>query len=265
MKLMDLSTSNYQQWLSDLYFELGLFDRVTLLGDIPFVSAREQNAGGNIEYSANSLGDSWFGARIGVLRDPLAVAFETRLMVPTGNPRAVVPTGTGDFRGELRLIASKALQVLPIYFDWEFGFTLRGGANVNSAALQDTMDPKTLLPISDPQCANDPNCKVGVTVVNYSPEIVMHGEVGAALVRWQGANRVMLIAMVDYRGSTTHSKTGDFSFTLVPNDSELTTIGANLMWFVYHGIGISARFVQSVEGRRLPHFTTVGGTLFVAY
>jgi hypothetical protein len=242
--------SNFQQLLSDLYFEVGLLDRLTIFGDLGYSSNRQMNPGGDIKYSTNALNDWLFGFRVGLIKgDPLAVALEARLTVPTGftgNTTSPLPTGTGDVRGELRLAVAKQLPYVPIYVDGEFGFALRGSGKV--------YDPN----------ASSNNFQ---NVVNYAPELVIHGEIGAALVKWKGATRLLLIASVDYRGSTTKQVggLGDTLLSLTPENSEVTSISGALMWYAWHGLGIQARFQQIVEGLRIPKITTFGGSIFVDY
>ena len=53
----DIATnvSNFQQLLTDFYFEYGLLDRLTVFGDFPFLtSMRQLNPGGDITYSTTA-------------------------------------------------------------------------------------------------------------------------------------------------------------------------------------------------------------------
>ena len=240
---LDVNKSNYQQLLSDFYFEFGLVKRLTIFGDIPFISARQMNEGGDLNYSSNKFGDILLGARYGILNgEPFALGLETRLVFPSGNSQIILPTGSGDFRGELRLAAAKTLPWVPIYFDFEFGFTLRG-----SATVIDQLAPS------------------GTSLARYAPELVLHGEVGGPLVRWRQVDRLILSFYVDYRGSTQRSNVADATFSIIPENSEFTTISVQVLWYAYHGLGINARFTQAVEGRRLPHTSTVAGALYAEW
>jgi hypothetical protein len=183
------------------------------------------------------------------VKDPLAAAIEAKMTFPTastGSASSPLPNGTGDLRGELRLAVGKQLPYVPIYVAGEFGFVLRGTGSVYDLNSL-TADHKTLVP--------------------YAPELVVHGEVGASLVKWQGVTRLLLIASVDYRGSTVKEVggLGDTLLSLTPADSELTSISGALMWYVWHGLGLQGRFTQIVEGLRIPKITTVGGAIFVDY
>ena len=131
--------SNYQQLLSDLYFEVGLLKRLTVFGDLGFVSSRQTNEGGQLQYRARGIGDLMFGARVQILELPVAFALETRLFVPTGDALDVIPLGSGDFRGEIRLALGKSWSrlKLPLYFDVEVGVMLRGAATVRDTASID--------------------------------------------------------------------------------------------------------------------------------
>ena len=234
--------SNFQQLLSDLYFEYGVFNRVTVFADLPITSMRQHNPGGTINYSVTGVADIQVGLRAGLLVDPVAIALEARMTAPAGDPNAVIPTGSGDFRGELRLAVAKAFERVPIYVDFEFGFTLRGS---------------TLFKNPDPSLPS--------MVTNYAPEIAVHGEVGGVLVRWKNVDRLMLTLMTDYRGSTSRESGASGLFNLIPNNSELTTVGINLAWRFYRWFGIMGRFTQAVQGKRLPQITTGGAALFVSY
>ena len=217
---------------------------MTVFGNVPFVSARQQNPGGNAVYSTNAFGDILLGARLGLVTVPLPISLEARLMFPSGKSAEALPTGSGDFRGELRLAFAKSFS-FPLYFDVEFGVTLRGAGTVYD-------------PISS--TANH------TVVNNYSPELVLHGEVGATLLRWRNMDRLLLAVAVDYRGSTTKEQPGsDATVSLYPANSELTTIGPRLMAFLYRGLGIAVAYTQAVEGLRVPVVSTVGGSIFVAY
>jgi hypothetical protein len=237
----DQNNSNFQQILSDLYFEFGLFNRITLFGDLTLNAMRQRNTGGDINYATVGLGDTLLGLRAGLLLDPVAIALEARMTAPSGDVNAVIPKGTGDFRGELRLALAKAFDRVPIWINFEFGFTLRGTAELN------------------PPMPGAPR-----PLVKYAPEVAIHGEVGGSLVRWKGADRLLLIAALDYRTSTTRD-TGDFATSLLVENYELTTFTANLVWFAYHGFGVNARFTQAVQGRRQLETSTIAGSLFVNY
>jgi len=239
-----LNQSNYQQLLSDLYFEIGAVKRLTVFGTLGVVSARELNPGGDLTYSTTSVNDLLLGVRGGVLLEPVAISLEARLGFPTGNSKRLLPTSSGDFRGELRLVLSKAFERVPIYFDLEFGFMLRGGGHVfdlTSSAPDHT------------------------TLVNFSPQLTLHGEIGASLIKWQGATRLLLAFSADYVGSTQQDATTEASLNLYPANSEVTSINVTLMGFFYKGFGGLLRFSQFLEGREQPKLTTFGGALFATW
>jgi hypothetical protein len=235
-----MNVSNYQQLLTDLYFEVGVFKRITAFGDLPFISARQQNPGGDLVYSTNKFSDIPVGLRGGLLLDPVAIAVEARLTFPSGDSRSPLPTGSGDFRGELRLVMSKAFRRLPIYLDFEMGILLRGSGRV--------YDPLST--------ASD-----HTSLVNFAPQLTLHGEVGGTLVRWRGADRLLLVVGLDYVGSTSRTETTLGALSLYPENSELTTINFTVMGFVWRGLGVLFRATRSVEGLRLPEITTFGGAL----
>jgi len=239
-----LGNSNYQQLMTDFYFELGVVKRLTIFGNLPFASARQRNEGGDISYSANGIGDLMLGARVALVENPLAVALEVRLGFPTGDPLKIIPLGTGDFRGELRLAIGKAWSdlVVPIYFDIEFGFMLRGGATVRDSL----------------------NFPDGTKIANYAPELAFHTEVGLTILKTKKIDRLLLIAIADYRGSTRREAAiGNLNFT--PETSEMTAIGGSLMGFIWRGLGVSLRYTHVVQGRSIPVTGTVAGAVFASF
>jgi hypothetical protein len=240
-----INVSNYQQLLNDLYFEVGALPRFTIIGYLPFLlSSRALNPGGDINYTSSTLGDMWLGGRVGLVLQPIAFSLEMRLGFPTGDAKLPLPTGSGDFRGELRAVLSHAFEQVPLWFDVEFGFVLRGAGrvyNLTSASADHT------------------------SLVNFAPQMVLHGELGAALLRWRKANRLLLIASVDYVGSTTKSAATEVTVSLYPENSELTTINGALMGFFWRGLGALLRVSRTVEGLRQPELTTFGGALFAQW
>jgi hypothetical protein len=239
------NVSNYQQLLTDLYFEVGALKRLTIIGDLGVVSNRALNPGGDINYSGTTMSDMWLGARVGLLTgEPIAAALELRLGFPSGDPKRPLPTGSGDFHGELRAVVSKSFERVPLWFDVEMGFVLRGGAYVYNA-LSSAADHTAL--------------------VNYAPQISLHGELGVVVLKWKQAERLLLIASVDYLGSTTRSAMSELSLALYPDNSELTTINVNLMAYLWRGLGLSLRASQAVEGLRQPILTTFGGAVFARW
>jgi hypothetical protein len=242
--------SNFQQLLSDFYWELGVLPRVTFFGDFLFLnSERQQNQGGNIPYTANGLGDLMLGLRFGALVQPFALALETRLWIPTGDQNANIPLGSGDTREELRVVASKSFDRVPIYIDFEFAFTMRG---------------HTVL-------SNKLSLQADGSATNYSPEVAMHGEIGGTLVRWK-YDRVVLSVMADYRAST-ELYGSDFPmatkppafFTIIPETARMTTVGAVLLVYLIRNLGVSVRFSDMVDGARVPALMTFGGAVFGTY
>ena len=238
------SISNFQQLETDLYIDIGVLPRLAIFGNIPVVSARQMNPGGDITYSTNSFGDILAGVRLAALVNPLAIAIEARLGFPSGNNAAVLPTGSGDFRGELRVAFGKAFERIPVYFDAEFGYMFRGAGKVFDPLSTDQVNHLTLL--------------------NYAPEFAIHFELGGTLLRLGGVDRLLFKVGTDYRGSTQKSS-GDAAFSLAPENAELTTVSAALIGVVYRWFALKIDFAQAVEGLRVPFFTQIGGALVANY
>lgn len=239
-----LSLSNYQQMLTDLYFEVGVFKRVTVFGDLPFISARQLNPGGNITYSSNNMGDILVGLRGAALLDPVALALEARFTAPSGNSKSPLPTGSGDFRAELRLVLSKSFDRVPIYLDFETGLMLRGSGRV--------YDPFSTAPDS-------------TSLVNFSPQVTVHAEVGGTLIRWKKVDRLMLVVNVDFVGSTRKSDVTLATLALYPENSEMTTVTFTLASVIWRGLGVMVRAAPVVEGLQLPVLRTFGGAVFASW
>src|SRR6185369_13089961 len=106
------------------YFEYGLLDRLTLFGNFQFLSSNRQlNPGGDISYSSNNVGDLLLGTRFNLIQNPFVFSLEARITVPTGDQNAVIPTGTGDLRTELRLVFAKGFEpIVPLILEGEIGY-----------------------------------------------------------------------------------------------------------------------------------------------
>jgi hypothetical protein len=242
----DLSArnSNLEQLLSDLYFEYGVLNSLTLFGNFPFLnSLRQSNPGdGNLRYVATNVGDLMLGTRIGILVKPLVFALEARLTFPTGDVNAIIPTGTGDFRGELRLVAGKSLKSVPLSFIGEVGFTERGYTKFKSI----------IVPTG--------------SSVDYSPEFYIGGSITLNLAFHKTAmERLLIIASADYRTSMNAPDAIDSSLTLIPSTSQLATVQGQVMWFFWKYMGLSVRYARAVYGARVPITDTVGGAIFANY
>ncbi len=243
------NTSNYQSLNTDLYWEIALLKRLSLFGDIAFVSQRQSNSknqsntGGDIEYASRGIGDMLLGARVAILENPVAFALEARLFVPLGDTKTIIPLGTGDFRGELRLALGKAWSRLkvPVFVEAEVGVMFRGTGTVRGFDVGNNYED----------------------LVHYAPEIVVHGEVGVVAVRVKQTDRLILSLSVDYRGSTRRSE--EPSFTLTPETQEITTVNLSALIFIWKGLGLSLRGSQVAEGRRTLLMTSVFGGVFASF
>lgn len=249
--LPNVRTSNYQSLMTDLYFEISLLRRLAVFGDINFVSARQANEGGNISYSASGIGDTMLGARIAILERPVAFAFEGRLYIPSGDPLKIIPLGTGDFRGEMRLALGKAWdnKVLPVYVEAETGVMLRGTGTTRSTSP-------------------DPITGDYTVDTHYAPEFLLHGELGITAVRVKQQDRLLLSAGVDYRRSTRAMGQAERSMdpvNLTPNTQEYTLFNFNAVAFLWKGLGVSARYSQICQGRNTLMLSTVYGGVFASF
>lgn len=247
------NSSNFQQLLSDFYFELGTLRWLTLFGDIPFLSSnRQDNKLGTLSYHSANVGDIMVGLRASAMTKPIALAVEARFTFPSGvtnSPQSaskdvIIPTGQGDYRQELRAVASKGFDKVPIYIDAELGFTLRGHVllqnQITGFGKNNGID------------------------THYKPEFVVHGEIGGTVVRWRGVDRLVLALNVEHRQSTEIDAKSVFS-TIIAESSRQTWIGVNGIVYFTRNFGVNLSFRRALEVINLPYLTSVGGALFGTY
>jgi hypothetical protein len=240
---IDTQASNFQQLLTDLYFEVGLLPRFTLIGDLTFVSARQRNPGAPAEYKNHGIGDLMFGGRIQILQKPVAFAFEGRLYVPTGDTIGLIPLGSGDYRGDMRLALGKSWSDIkvPVYGMIEVGTMLRGTATVRDVT------------------------RVGTdrSDVTYAPEVFFHTEFGLTVLKTKNTDRLLVIGMLDYRSSTRRRDVEAFSLT--PATQEILSYGGTVMAFLWRGLGLSVRATHVPLGRNTLNTVTVAGAVFASF
>ena len=122
-----------------VYGEYGHTDRITLVAFLPFKALRAERVallGGGLLRQREirntiGLGDLWLSVRTRLVTEPLIISMQTGLKVPLGyddqpdndGPRL----GSGDFDGEIQLLAGKSLHPLDAYVSGGVGYRRRGG------------------------------------------------------------------------------------------------------------------------------------------
>jgi hypothetical protein len=118
--------SSYRWALTDLYAELGLGARLSLLVDFAALSAIVQPVGGEPDRRAVGVSDLYLGGKVLLFDDEVTASLQAAVAVPTGALTAAVPLGSGDVRGDLILLVGKIFDRPAIFVSAEVGLRLRG-------------------------------------------------------------------------------------------------------------------------------------------
>jgi hypothetical protein len=120
-----------------IYYEYGLFDRLTVIGNLPYKSYTSTSTvstsytSGDVEATTSGFADLKLSARVGIIENPVVFSLQGGVKIPLGyeqNPQDGGPRlGTGyiDYEGQLLLGAS--LYPIPSYITGGFGYRRRGG------------------------------------------------------------------------------------------------------------------------------------------
>ena len=118
------------------YLEYGLTDRLTLVASMPFkeveetrfIGGREQGVGA--KQSSSGFGDLESRLRWLLRSDPVVLSVALGGKIPLGcdvTTSTRVPLGTGEFDGDVRMLAGRSFYPLPLYTTGELGYRKRGG------------------------------------------------------------------------------------------------------------------------------------------
>ena len=118
------------------YLEYGLTDRLTLVASIPYKKVEDtryiggrQNGVAAVE-SSSGFGDLETRLRWQLQTDPVVLSVAAGGKIPLGyevTQATRVPLGTGEFDGDVRLLAGRSFYPMPLYTTGEFGYRRRGG------------------------------------------------------------------------------------------------------------------------------------------
>src|SRR5262249_41970695 len=152
--------------------------------------------------------------RLGLLLQPVVFSVEARLTLPTGDPEATIPSGTGDLRTEIRLLGAKLWRRrrASIIAEGEVGFTNRGNASIKNRLLSSGSTQTT----------------------SYSPEVFLHGEADLVFpIQNVGLQQLIFTVYVEHRASTQgfDPVNEQDTFTVIPRTSSLTTVVVGGMWY----------------------------------
>jgi hypothetical protein len=131
-QFLDLTKAKFSDTNLNLYAEVGVMDWWTLV----FTTAyKNYSSSGfntfiqqNFENKANGIGDIIVGSRFCLLSQPIALALQPMVKLPTGETAQSIPLGTGKTDYEMRLQVGTGIP-LPVenYVTADIGYTKRGG------------------------------------------------------------------------------------------------------------------------------------------
>jgi hypothetical protein len=115
------------------YLEYGLRDRLTLVVAAPYKRLAEVRrfAGGLGREKSRGLGDLEMGLRWKLADRPAVTSLALGGHVPLGytvDNTMRLPLGTGQPKGDIRLLLGRSLHPFPAYLTGELGYRVRGGA-----------------------------------------------------------------------------------------------------------------------------------------
>jgi len=221
--------TSYRQSLTDLYGEVGLAARLSVLADFQILSAVVQPLAGRPARSAVGLSDLFVGMKLLLFDDEVTAALRAGAFAPIGSPTAAVPLGPGDVRGELSILVGKLFERAGVFVAAELGARLRSSATVG-----------------DPQ-------HPGLTVEQaYAHQLVWAAELGWS---WRAMRRGAdaLIIAVKLEGAHSLAKPVEDSLGLL--DAPVISyvkLGPELSWAIARGVQLTFGGHYFVDGRALP-------------
>ncbi len=123
---MGMDGEEFRAAQSFLYVEYGLRKKLTLVGATS--AGRLVGEDQFVESRTWGIGDVELGLKYQLTEKRLVVSPQIMLKIPSGYNADFVPAlGTGKFDVEARLLLSRSLYPLPLYFSAEAGYRKRGG------------------------------------------------------------------------------------------------------------------------------------------
>lgn len=233
--------SGYREWLSDLFAEVGLAARLSLLVDFRFFAAQSQPVSGRPDPSSVGPSDLWLAAKLLLFDDELTSAFEFALTVPTGDATTSVPLGQGDVRADLLLLLGKLFEKPDLFFSVEAGLRLRGSATVA-----------------------DPHAPGQTTVVQYSHELRMAAQGGYRLAPVRRGLDSILFAVKLEGAYAFQAPVEDNLGILVSETASYFKLGPEITWSPTSYLHVVVGGHYFVAGRSTPAFAEIAAALAVS-
>jgi hypothetical protein len=223
--------ASYRRALSDLYVEVGLAARLSLLADFRFFNASWEPAG-NLSRQASGLSDLFLGAKLLLFDDELSAALQCGLWAPIGSATGQLPLGPGDVRGDFMLLIGKLFEHPSLFISAELGVELRSSAKV-----------------ADPS---------GMTFTQqYSHQLRYAAAAGYSWLARRRALQTLVIALKLEGAYALDAATEDGLGLLEPRAGTYLKLGPELTWVIAYGVQLALGGHTFVAGRALPALSEI--------
>ncbi len=132
--------ADYREVTISAYVEYGLFDRLTVVADVPFkfatssrteISNYYENGMRDVSHTTTGFGDLRLLGRLNLLQLPLVVSVQPGVKIPLGYDESGdiegPALGTSELEYEGQLLVGQSLYPLPIYLTGGIGYRFREG------------------------------------------------------------------------------------------------------------------------------------------
>ena len=132
--------AEYREVAISVYAEYGLFERLTVVADVPFkfatssrteISNYYENGMRDVSHTTTGFGDLRLLGRLNLLKLPLVVSVQPGIKIPLGYDKSSEiegpALGTAKLEYEGQLLIGKSLYPLPVYLTGGIGYRLREG------------------------------------------------------------------------------------------------------------------------------------------
>jgi hypothetical protein len=233
-----LVASGYRQSLTDLYAEVGLARRLSVLLDFILLDYVAQPLPGRPARSSTGVSDLQLGGKLLLFDDELTAALLVALTAPTGSSTTAVPLGPGDLRTDFRLLLGKLFDRPSLYLSAEIGLCLRGSAVV-----------------TDPQAP-------GLTLrVQYSHALRFAAAVGGRLRLPRAPSHALNLAAKLEGAYAFDGAVEDGLGLLTPQAGTYVKLGPEVGWSFPRGVQLFLGGHYFVAGRTMPAFAELALSL----
>jgi hypothetical protein len=223
--------SSYRQLLTDLFGELGLAARLSVLFDFRAVSAIWQPLPGAPAHQAVGPSDLYLAGKLLLFDDELSAAVQIGVTVPIGSATAAVPLGAGDLRTDFTLLLGKLFEHPEIFLSIEAGARLRGAAQVG-----------------------DPHAPGQMVSVQYSHEVRAAAQAGYTWRPDRPFLRALVFAIKLEGAYALQTPVEDGLGILVAQAASYLKLGPEITWRPRRGLDVTVGGHYFVAGRSLPAF-----------